>query len=88
MILAEKIESASRIESNEAFKYGAIAIGGVGGYLLAARRSRIRRVAYSATAALTVAAFCHPRETVDIVRKSGCFISQKYTQFKSCKLRI
>lgn len=49
-----------RDEDNYVQRYGAIAAGGVVGYVVALRRGMFRRLIYSLTGASAVTAVCYP----------------------------
>lgn len=51
-----------REESNVAPRIGAIAVGGLSGYILALRRGIFRKLIYTSIGAGGMAALCYPRE--------------------------
>uniref|UniRef100_A0A914YXA2 MICOS complex subunit n=1 Tax=Panagrolaimus superbus TaxID=310955 RepID=A0A914YXA2_9BILA len=63
-------------------KAAAITIGGMAGFVLGLRRYGIRKFIYSAGGLGTMAAFCYPNETVDIVRTGVAHAKRTYEDFK------
>ena len=63
-------------------KAAAITIGGMAGFVLGLRRYGIRKFIYAAGGLGTMAAFCYPNETVDIVRTGVAHTKRTYEDFK------
>ncbi|MFH4974911.1 hypothetical protein AB6A40_001620 [Gnathostoma spinigerum] len=61
----------------------AISMGGLAGFLLGLRRSGARRIIYSATGLLGMAAFCYPEETAMIVRTGIAHSQMTWERFAS-----
>lgn len=66
-------------------KAAAITVGGMAGFVLGMRRYGIRKFLYATGGILTMAAFCYPHETVDIVRVGVAHAQRTYEDFQKCK---
>ena len=64
-------------------KAGAIAVGGMAGFVLGLKRGFIGRVLYTSVGFLTMAAFCYPHETVDMIRTGIAHSEQTWESFKA-----
>uniref|UniRef100_A0AC34QTK6 MICOS complex subunit n=1 Tax=Panagrolaimus sp. JU765 TaxID=591449 RepID=A0AC34QTK6_9BILA len=60
----------------------AITIGGMAGFVLGIKRYGIRKFVYAAGGLTTMAAFCYPNETVDIVRIGVLHAQRTWDDFK------
>lgn len=57
-------------EENTTPKYGAIAIGGLAGYIFGLRGGLFRRAVYSTVGALGMASICYPKEAAQYYQLS------------------
>uniref|UniRef100_A0A914W821 MICOS complex subunit n=1 Tax=Plectus sambesii TaxID=2011161 RepID=A0A914W821_9BILA len=60
----------------------AITLGGMAGFLLGMRRGAFKRVTYSAVGMGSMAAFCYPHETVDLLRSSSAYAAKQWSDFQ------
>lgn len=65
-------------EESSVPKYGAIAIGGVAGYILGLRRGMFRRLLYASVGATGMASICYPKEAA-VYYELGAVEAKKYT---------
>lgn len=56
--------------------------------IMAYCRGFVGRILTTTTGLLTMAAFCYPHETVDIVRTGIAHTQQKWHEFQQCKFHI
>ena len=63
-------------------KAAAITVGGMAGFVLGMRRYGVRKFIYATTGILTMAAFCYPHETVDIVRVGVAHAQRTWEDFQ------
>ncbi|CAJ0579783.1 unnamed protein product, partial [Mesorhabditis spiculigera] len=63
-------------------KAGAITLGGMAGFVLGMRRGGFGRVFGSATGLSTMAAFCYPHETVDLIRAGLASMRAEWAEFQ------
>ena len=63
----------------------AITVGGMAGFVLGIRRYGIRKFIYAAGGLTTMAAFCYPHETVDIVRTGVAHAKRTWEDFQKRK---
>ncbi|PIO59976.1 hypothetical protein TELCIR_18544, partial [Teladorsagia circumcincta] len=64
-------------------KAAAITVGGMAGFVLGLRRGIIGRSFTTAVGLATMAAFCYPYETVDVVRTGIAHSESAWEQFRS-----
>ncbi|CAI4221561.1 unnamed protein product [Auanema sp. JU1783] len=79
---ANKINSYVQDEWTVLPKAGAITVGGMAGFVLGLKRGSFGRVLTTATGLATMAAFCYPHETVDVVRTGVAHAEQKWNEFQ------
>uniref|UniRef100_A0A9J2PSF7 MICOS complex subunit n=1 Tax=Ascaris lumbricoides TaxID=6252 RepID=A0A9J2PSF7_ASCLU len=63
-------------------KVAAITVGGMAGFVLAVKKSGLRRFLYSTVGVVTMAAFCYPHETVAIIRSGVAHTKNAWYDFK------
>lgn len=69
-------------------KAAAITVGGMAGFVLGLKRYGIRKFVYALGGLTTMAAFCYPSETIDIVRTGAAHAQRTYEDFKKCNIII
>ncbi|KAK9504109.1 hypothetical protein O3M35_010521 [Rhynocoris fuscipes] len=74
---SEDVVSFLREESNFAPRMGAIAVGGLTGYILALRRGIFRKLIYTTVGSTSIAALCYPKEA-KAYSQDGFKIVKKY----------
>ncbi|VDO78538.1 unnamed protein product [Heligmosomoides polygyrus] len=65
-------------------KAAAITVGGMAGFVLGLRRGVIGRSFSTAIGLATMAAFCYPYETVDVIRTGVAHSESAWERFRSC----
>ncbi|VDO38432.1 unnamed protein product [Haemonchus placei] len=69
-------------------KAAAITVGGMAGFVLGLKRGVIGRSFTTAVGLATMAAFCYPYETVDVVRTGIAHSETAWERFKSCTFSV
>ncbi|XP_068628450.1 MICOS complex subunit MIC27 isoform X2 [Battus philenor] len=65
-----------REEDNKEIRYGAVAMGGLSGFIFGLRGGLIRRVFYASIGTTAMGAICFPEETKELAKTNGALAKQ------------